>query len=183
MKLLGLLAVLIISIAGGYIYWMGSTFQAQEMPDSYKVKAQLEETGLSSLGNLNLTDIDGNIRSFKDFEGKVVIFSFWATWCEPCVEEFPSFLKLLDAFPEKVILVAISHDYESSDVKQFVEAFDGYRSNLWLSLDAKKEMSGLFGVDRLPEGYVFDTKGKLVKKIIGIQDWASEQAIEYFKAL
>ncbi len=184
MKVLGLFIVLGVSIAAGLFYWNSRTFDAQALPLSYKVLDTLESEGLSAISQgLDFKTLDGNQLSLNSLQGKVVILSFWATWCEPCVEEFPSFLKLLDAFPEKVVLVAVSHDESESDVRQFVEAFKGYRPNLILTMDESKKLSRAFGVDRLPEGFVFDGKGLLKKKIIGIQDWATPSALEFFKSL
>ncbi len=157
--------------------------RARNSPESYAVLDDLENKGIYQDKDIEIKTLDGEIVSLKSFQGKIVILSFWATWCEPCVEEFPSFLKLMDAFPDKVVVIAISQDYEAKDVREFVEAFNGYRPNLILALDEDKNLGRIFKVDRLPEGFVFDSEGKLKKKIIGIQDWASPSALEYFKIL
>ena len=183
MKILGLILVLGLSIGAGVLHFSSTTFKAQDVPKSYKVLDDLESKGIYQGQELALTTLDGEVMKVSDFKGKVVILSFWATWCEPCVEEFPSFIKLLDAFPEKVVVIAISHDDEAADVKQFVGAFEGFRKNLILTMDKEKTLSRAFGVDRLPEGFIFDSQGKLRKKIIGIQDWATPNAIQFFKSL
>ena len=182
MKLVGLVLTLLVSIGGGLFYWNSRSWDAQSLPESYKVLEDLEKKGIHH-APIQFKSLEGQSVSLESFKGKIVILSFWATWCEPCVEEFPSFIKLLDEFPEKVVLVAISHDEKEEDVKDFVSAFNGYRKNLILALDKNKSLSKSFKVDRLPEGFVFDGDGKLLKKIIGIQDWASEGAIEFFKAI
>ncbi len=183
MKILGLIVVLALSIGVGVIIQQNRTWESQKLPESYAILEDLENKGIYQGDDIQLKTIDGEILSLKSYQGKIVILSFWATWCEPCVEEFPSFLKLLDAFPDKIVLIAISQDYESKDVREFVEAFKGYRPNLILTMDDDKKLGQAFKVDRLPEGFVFDGQGKLRKKIIGIQDWASENALEYFKTL
>ena len=183
MKILGLFLVLGIAITGGYFYTNTTTFKAQDVPKSYKVLDDLENTGIYSGEELGLIDLEGKSMNLSSFKGKVVILSFWATWCEPCVEEFPSFIKLLDEFPEKVVLIAISHDDSEKDVKQFVGAFKGFRKNMILTMDKEKALSKAFGVDRLPEGFIFGPEGKLKKKIIGIQDWATPNALVFFKSL
>ncbi len=183
MKVLGLIVFLSLCVGAGALYWNANTFESQAVPDSYKVLDDLEDNGIYKRDDLSFKTLEGKTLNLHDFKGKVVILSFWATWCEPCVEEFPSFIKLLDEFPEKVVLIAISHDYEEEDVEGFVEAFNGNRENLILTMDKEKEMSKVFEVDRLPEGFVFNKEGLLVKKIIGIQDWATPNAIEFFKSL
>ena len=183
MKVIGLILVMALSVGVGVLYWQSQNWEAQSAPDSYKVLDDLENKGIYQGEDITLETIDGESLELSSLKGKVVVLSFWATWCEPCVEEFPSLLKLLDEFPEKVVLVAISHDYEVQDVREFVEAFDGYRKNMILTMDKEKQLSKALGVDRLPEGFIFDKEGKLQKKIIGIQDWATPGAFSFFKSL
>ena len=182
-KVIGLFVVLGVSIGVGSLYWQNSNWESQKVPESYKVLDDLETVGIYKGEEIKLKTLDGEVLSLNSFKGKVLILSFWATWCEPCVEEFPSFVKLMDAFPDKIRLVAISHDYEEQEVRDFVKAFDGYRPNLILTMDEGKALSQAFGVDRLPEGFIFDQEGRLQKKIIGIQDWASPGALEFFKQM
>lgn len=183
MKVLGLILVLGFSVFIAVIYWQSREWDSQSMPQSYKVLDNLEEKGIYQSNDIVLTSIEGVKTPLTSLKGKVVILSFWATWCEPCVDEFPSFIKLLDAFPEKVVLVAISQDNEEKDVRKFIEAFNGYRQNMIVTMDLDKVLGKTFAVDRLPEGFVFDQEGKLVKKIIGIQNWASEDALQFFQQL
>ncbi len=182
-KVMGLLLVLALSIGGGVLYVKSNTFQAQDLPDSYKILDDLENKGLYQNEDLVMKTLKGEQVSMASLKGKIVVLSFWATWCEPCVEEFPSLIKLLDEFPDKVVLVAISHDESEQDVKEFVGAFKGFRDNMILTMDENKKLSKAFGVDRLPEGFIFDDQGLLKKKIIGIQDWATPSAIAFFKML
>ena len=70
-----------------------------------------------------LPDINGNQVSLSDFEGKVVILDFWATWCPPCVKEVPHFIELYDEYKEQGFeMLGISLDAGgANDVKPFVE--------------------------------------------------------------
>lgn len=183
MRVIGLILTLAISVGIGVFYWQSRTWDSQSLPESYKVLDDLENKGIYQNSDILMEAMEGDKVSLHSFKGKIVILSFWATWCEPCVEEFPSFIKLLDKFPDKVVVIAISHDQKKEDVKEFVEAFKGYRKNLILTMDPDNLVSKAFRVDRLPEGFVFGSDGKLLKKIIGIQDWASPNALDYFQSL
>jgi thiol-disulfide isomerase/thioredoxin len=183
MRILGLILTLLVSIGIGVIYWQSRTWDSQGLPEAYKVLEDLEQNGIYQNSDIQIETLEGQKLNLHSFKGKIVILSFWATWCEPCVEEFPSFIKLLDKFPDKVVVIAISHDSEKKDVREFVDAFKGMRKNLILTLDSGKKISEAFRVDRLPEGFVFSGEGKLLKKIIGIQDWASPSALEYFQSI
>ena len=183
MKVLGLVLVLSLSVVLATLYWQSREWDSQSMPEAYRVLDDLEEKGIYQSDQIVFESLEGKKIPLISLKGKVVILSFWATWCEPCVDEFPSFIKLLDEYPEKVVLVAISQDNEEKDVKKFIEAFNGYRQNMIVTMDKDKNLGRVFAVDRLPEGFVFNQDGKLIKKIIGIQNWASEDALKFFQQL
>ncbi len=163
------------------IYWQVKKQERQALPESYQILKDLESRGLYGYKEKTFTSIDGQKWTLSSLKGKVVILSFWATWCEPCLDEFPSLMGLLDAFPGQVVLLAVSRDENKEDVIKFVRAFNGFRKNLIVTMDGKKEWKQAFGVDRLPESFIFDKKGTLLKKIIGIQDWSSPIALEFFE--
>ena len=42
----------------------------------------------------SLPDLDGQLRSISEWDGKVIALNFWATWCPPCLKEIPEFVLL-----------------------------------------------------------------------------------------
>ena len=183
MKFIGLIATLAVFFGIGAWLWSYGDNEATKIPQAYQIMDKLENEGVFGQG-LEFKKLEGDgVVKVDEFKDKVVIFSFWATWCAPCVDEFPSLITLLDKFPDKVVLLAISHDDKAKDVKDFVNAFEGWRPNMHVVFDEKSKVSQSMGVGLLPEGYIFDKKGKLVKKIVGIQDWASPSALKYFEGM
>lgn len=172
--------LIVFSVIFGLVYWQRKNGKKETLPEPYRILQNLESKGLYQRERV-FTSIDGQRWTLSSLKGKVVILSFWATWCEPCVDEFPSFIKLLDAFPDKVVLLALSGDEEKKEVINFVKAFNGFRENLIVVMGGSQEWNQAFGVDRLPEAFIFNTQGKLLKKIIGIQNWSSPVALEFFK--
>lgn len=52
-----------------------------------------------------LTDVNGKAHPLSQFQGKIVIVNFWATWCAPCREEMPELSRFYDAYKHKNTVV------------------------------------------------------------------------------
>lgn len=48
--------------------------------------------------DFSLNDASGKLRNVSEWEGKVLVINFWATWCPPCLEEIPHFIELQDKY-------------------------------------------------------------------------------------
>ena len=59
----------------------------------YFGRANQEQTSAAALMGLALPDVDGREQRLDQWKGKVLIVNFWATWCVPCREEMPEFVK------------------------------------------------------------------------------------------
>ena len=175
--------LIVFSVIFSLAYWQNKIGKNETPPESYRILQNLESKGLYDQSEKVFRSIDGQKWILSSLKGKVVILSFWATWCEPCVDEFPSFIKLLDMFPDKLVLLALSGDEEKEEVINFIKAFKGFRKNLIVVMDENKQWNQTFGVDRLPETFIFDAQGRLLKKIIGIQNWSSPVALKFFENL
>ena len=51
--------------------------------------------------NFTLPDLDDKPQSVAQWQGKILIINFWATWCPPCLKEIPEFIKLQDEYKDK----------------------------------------------------------------------------------
>lgn len=108
----------------------------------------------------------------QEKNSKVAIINFWASWCQPCVEEFPRFIKLYKRFgAEKISLVFVSFDAETelSRVQEFLKSqeveFQTYlkkQKDLEFILEFDKDWSGI-----LPSTFLFDQKGSLRARLEG----------------
>ena len=73
----------------------------------------------SALLQLALPDVDGREQRLDQWKGKVLVVNFWATWCEPCREEMPEFVKAQAALGSKGLqFVGIGID-QPSKIRQF----------------------------------------------------------------
>lgn len=117
------------------------------------------------------------ILDIKDFRGKIVVLNFWASWCVPCVREFPHFLKLAAEYPDKIVFLGLSSDHDRAAMERFLNRLwrdhpaEMALDNVILALDDKASVTrGLFQTFRLPETILIDADGVMRKKIVGA-DW------------
>ncbi len=66
-----------------------------------------------------VADLDGVIRNIRDWDGKVILLNFWATWCPPCLKEIPAFIELQEEYGQRGLqIVGVAMDNEDA-VRQF----------------------------------------------------------------
>ncbi|MSN25536.1 MAG: redoxin domain-containing protein [Geobacter sp.] len=125
---------------------------------------------------------DGTPLKLSTLKGKVVLLNFWATWCPPCREEIPSMMKLNSAMNGKPFqMVAVSIDEGGKkDVESFFKE-SGF--SLPAYLDADGTASKLYGITGVPESFVIDKQGVVVKKVIGGLAWDSPEVFSFLEGL
>jgi len=111
--------------------------------------------------------------SLADYRGQVILLNIWATWCQPCRVEMPSMERLWHAFQGTDFrVVAVSIDQEDSTV---VNAFV---KELGLTFDVLHDQSGkiqrIYQTTGVPESFVIDREGIMVKRVIGASAWDAE---------
>lgn len=123
------------------------------------------------LADVSFTDEHGGLRTLADFQGKVVILDFWATWCKPCRDEFPILDRLQARLgPEGVAVVPICVNRDG------LAAIDAFYEQLKIVHLAK--YSGTlqaavkgFGVQGLPTAILLDRNGNEAFRVDGAVDW------------
>ena len=76
--------------------------------------------------NASFTDLDGNMVSLDQFEGKLVLIDFWESWCGPCLQVFPAMADLREEYPDnfEVLAVTVGLTEGPEEAKAFVEEND-----------------------------------------------------------
>nr|WP_252263589.1 TlpA disulfide reductase family protein [Paracidobacterium acidisoli] len=118
--------------------------------------------------------------SLSQYRGKTVVLNFWASWCPPCLEEFPSLMQLQRQMPGIVVL-AVSFDQDADAYRQYLA--DNHIDNLVTALDLSQKSNLAYGTTRPPETYIIDAHGVIRRKFIGPQDWTSPEIVNYLQRL
>ena len=112
--------------------------------------------------------LDGRTVSSEDWEGKVVLINFWATWCPPCKAEIPDLIALQEKYSDHLQVLGISEDEGSPDaVRTFIKE---HNINYPVVMSTPKIREALPGVIALPTSFVIDRNGRIVQKHVGMLD-------------
>jgi len=116
--------------------------------------------------------------SLADYRGKVVLVNIWATWCPPCRAEMPSMERLhqkLAGTDFRIAAVSVDGDAFYNQEQAGPGEIMAFANNLGLTFDILHDPSGairqsydIFGV---PESYLIDREGVIVKRVIGAANW------------
>ena len=132
----------------------------------------------------SFTDETGAEHSMKEFEGKVVLINFWATWCPPCREEMPSLNALQKEFgPDDFAVLTIATGGSNSPEK-VASFFDKEGIDVLPRFhDDANFAARAMGVLGLPVSVLIDHNGHEVGRMIGGAEWDSPDAKKVIQAL
>ncbi len=120
--------------------------------------------------DFTLKDLDGVSHHLADAKGKVVVLSFWMTWCVPCKMEMPQLKKLYDVYKDQGVEIwSITAD-SSSDMPLVKTIVRRYQVNYPVLLDTDSRVNALLNQrNDYPLTIVIDKQGKIQWTHIGYQ--------------
>lgn len=127
-----------------------------------------------------MQDADRTV-ALNQFRGQIVVLNFWATWCEPCVEEMPSLVEMQRRMRAKgVTVVAVSIDENESAYRSFLKQ---HGVDLLTVRDPGQKTPALYGTRGWPETFVIDRNGVMRRKFIGAVDWTEPEITDFLSKL
>lgn len=104
---------------------------------------------------------DGKDFDLNEWKGKVVLVDFWATWCEPCKQEYPNMLKNYEKYHDKGFeIVGVSGDDQLSDLTEYVSAKKVPWPNLFT--EGGHEAAREYEVSTIPRMILIGRDGKVI---------------------
>jgi thiol-disulfide isomerase/thioredoxin len=138
------------------------------------------ENGTITAPNFALTNTEGKAVQLSDFQGKLVLIDFWASWCLPCRQESPNMVRIYNKFKQRnFTILSVSLDEDPVKWKEAIAA-DGLVWNNHVSdlRGWKSGMPALYGFDGIPFTVLVNPQGKIIAR--GLRNKALEQKIESF---
>lgn len=153
----------VVLVAGLYLtnrYWI-----------SPAVRLQAKSSGDHPLApGFSLTDISGKPLRLSDYQGKVVMLDFWATWCGPCRIEIPGFIELQKRYGSQgFAVIGISMD-DSSDSGAVVDFYNQLKMNYPVAIGNERLGELYGGVLGLPTTLLIGRDGRIYAKHVGATD-------------
>ena len=144
---------------------------------------QLVTAAAQPAQNFKLKDLKGKKVQLSDYKGKVVLVTFWATWCGPCKKEMPELQKFQEANRDKgveVIAINIDDFNSRSKIKPFLDKNN--LGNVKVLLEEPEQLTD-YNYRGIPALYVIDREGKIAHARTGYDPQLKEKLAHEIKAI
>jgi peroxiredoxin len=139
------------------------TWRAKKLEFAMRERLQTPALTNKAAPEFELPTLDGNTASLADYRGKkMLVVSFWASWCGPCRLEMPvlrSFYQRHHKFENDFEILAISIDDNQKDAEEFANA---EKLPFPVLLDLRSKAADAYGVEGIPVLFVIDKYGKVI---------------------
>ncbi len=154
------LAVLVIGCSGG-----------DDDAETAVGEASGESAPAVKAPDFSLPDLQGNTVELSDFEDRVLLVDFWATWCVPCRLEVPHLVELHNSYKDRgfeILGIALDENGE-----ELVEAFVREHNVTYPVVIGNRDVAIAFGgLTAIPTAFMIDQDGRIVNKYVGYTEKA-----------
>tara|TARA_B100001057_G_scaffold358790_1_gene360950 strand:+ start:7347 stop:7856 length:510 start_codon:yes stop_codon:yes gene_type:complete len=158
-----------------FIFLLSNSFAE----DVSEIKNLVINKELKKYDGITFLDDKNNKLDLKDYQGKLILLNFWATWCAPCKEEMPSLDKIqvkknLDNL--KIFPINVGQD-NIENVDNFLKELK--IKNLKSYFDTPVTLAKKFGLRGIPTTILFNKEGYEFARVLGSIDFENEKFIEW----
>lgn len=162
-----------LALALGAAFVSGAAVKARERPALVTGSVPFDELG---------KDIDGNQVAISNHHGKVVIVSFWASWCAPCRKELPILANVAKKVgPEHLKVIAINYRDESKPFRIIADALKTLP--ITILRDANGKAARRFNVQGIPRMIIIDRDGKVAADHTGYGEGSVQEIVDELNRL
>lgn len=119
---------------------------------------------------------DGTKANLETFAGSFVLINFWATWCEPCLEEMPS-LRALDLLYKNRGLRVLTINIQETPKEQLSEALEKISLPEHTVFNVKRSQISRYQIEGIPYSILINKAGKPIKSFEGSREWTSRPVL------
>jgi thiol-disulfide isomerase/thioredoxin len=125
-------------------------------------------------------DIDGKPIKLSDYRGKVVVLSFWASWCGPCMAMVPHERELTDRMRGKPFaLIGVNGDDKKADARRAVDKEKITWPSFWNGAEGPHgPIPTEWNVNNWPTVFILDAKGKIRLKLEGLNNKRLDDTVD-----
>jgi peroxiredoxin len=157
--LIGIIVAVVLSDGGGG--------QPAPVVDPDAAPPSTDRVSLDPAPDFELATLTGEMFCLEEHPGHVLVLNFRATWCAPCREEIPDFVRLQNQLNDRGLqFVGISVDLDSdAEVREFAAAYD---INYPIIIDDETVAPAYRGNFAVPSTFLVDGEGRIRHRFIGV---------------
>ncbi len=141
---------------------------ARTVTEQLDAGKKISNEGSRQAPGFRLRDLNGNSIDFDDYEGKLVLVDFWATWCGPCRRSIPHLAELHEAYQDQGFeVIGVSLDRSGPEkVREYADKMAiPYKIVMGSRSDAESWNTG----PSIPVAFLVGRSGEIVSKFVGYQ--------------
>jgi len=135
----------------------------------YRLSSYLRRSVLAFLLLLPISSnaYAANEFDLREFQGKVVVLDFWASWCVPCRRSFPWMNSMQEKYADQgLVIIGVNLDAVDADAQDFLRETP---ANFRIISDPDGALAREYDVIAMPTSYIFDRNGDLVTRHLGFK--------------
>ena len=147
--------------------------------DAINIKNIVINKDLKEYDNITFLDINKKTIKLEDFEGKLILLNFWATWCAPCKKEMPSLEKLAQNLPQVDVYPINMEPPNKLRVRDWLQDIGVVSLNTYF--DPKLDLAKKFKLIGMPTTVLLDKDGNEFGRIMGEFDFSENNFLNFLK--
>lgn len=176
------LPILLTMLLFGF-YLIGQGYILTTSPNASPVETRQKRNALyeEKLKKLVFKDQAGKKYGLSKKMPKVVIVNFWASWCVPCLEEFPSLVKLQDKYKDNKDFLILAINTDDSEIEKKINKMKNrFKLNFPIIEDRKGKFVDEFSISAIPVSIIYKD-GKVFEVSNKAKDFVGSEFLEKLK--